>query len=156
VKFSDESSTAINGHESDALTSRSVVRTNWNNEEGFDTLYPDEKSSTISPVTLKGSIETLIPKATLKFTFTNNETGDAKEQNGIKVKLTSIKGRAVSVYAKSTEGRYLKKITSIDFARGTSQNAASIQTDYYCGRPLCLNVISRQEKSWLIITLSCI
>ncbi|QDW24726.1 hypothetical protein FFJ24_007825 [Pedobacter sp. KBS0701] len=97
VKFNDNSSTDIIEDENNSLISRQVVRTNWNNEEGFDILYPDEKSYSADPVSLNGSVEAQIPKAILKFTFAGNERGDTKEQHGIKVKLASVKGHAVSI-----------------------------------------------------------
>jgi len=97
VKFNDNSSTDIIEDENDSLINRQVVRTNWNNEEGFDILYPDEKSYSAKPAFLNGSVEAQVPKAILKFTFASNETGDTKEQNGIKVKLAKVKGHAVSI-----------------------------------------------------------
>jgi len=96
VQFSDKTSTAIAEDFNDSIVNRQVDKTNWNNEEGFDIYYPTGKSQAI-PITLNGTIETQLPKNILKFEFAHNETGDTKEQSGIKVKLVSIKGHAVSV-----------------------------------------------------------
>jgi len=97
VKFSDQSLTGIIEDESDSLLKRQVVRTNWNNEEGFDILYPDEKSFLATPISLNGTVEAQVPKGILKFTFKSSEKGDTKEQNGIKVKLAKAEGHAVSI-----------------------------------------------------------
>lgn len=97
VQFSDKTSMGIIEDRNDSLANRQVVRTNWNGEEGFDIYYPEENPSGVMPVSLTGVVETQMPKNILKFKFAHDETGDTKEQNGIKVKLVSIKGHAVTI-----------------------------------------------------------
>lgn len=76
-----------------------VVKSSYNNGNELDVYYPNQENNIAQqqPVLLNGSVETVSPKAILQFKFAHNETGDTKEQNGIKVKLVSIKGHIVSV-----------------------------------------------------------
>lgn len=158
VKFNDNSNTEIIENENDSLISRQVVRTNWNNEEGFDILYPDEKSYSVKPVSLNGAVELQVPKAILKFSFARNERGDTKEQNGIKVKLVSVTGHAVSIEVENpnktdpavdTERMDLVTILSTDktkkFLRQSGSSTGSVEMfDFY--KKLLNEVIKNPEK----------
>jgi len=158
VKFNDKSSTDIIEDENNSLISRQVVRTNWNNEEGFDILYPDEKSYSAKPVSLNGSVEAQVPKGILKFTFASNERGDTKEQNGIKVKLAKVKGHAVSIEVENpnktdpaidTEKMDLVTILATDKTKkflhqSGSSSGSGEMLDYY--KKLLNEVVENPEK----------
>jgi hypothetical protein len=96
VTLANQTSVAISEKYQDSAAFAQAIQENWNGEDRF-TVFPSATGNVIKPKTLGGIITAKIPKNVLQFKFANNETGDTKEQDGIKVKLVSIKGHAVQL-----------------------------------------------------------
>lgn len=99
VQFSDNTIKPIIEEYKDGSKDIQVVKSSYHDGSELDIFYPNGTNESLQqqPSFLNGTIETISPKAVLQFKFANNETGDTKEQNGIKVKLVSIKGHIVTV-----------------------------------------------------------
>ncbi|TDQ11426.1 hypothetical protein ATK78_0548 [Pedobacter metabolipauper] len=98
VQFNNNSNLPVKSEYLEGDQQIQVVKSEYNNDNNVSVYYPEKETlRTIEPTFLSGTIEATIPKAVLQFKFTNNETGDTKEQNGIKVKLVSIKDHMVTV-----------------------------------------------------------
>ncbi len=82
-----------------------IIKSQYSNDDDLNINYPEEiNPENAEPIALSGILEATVPKQVLQFKFSNNEAGDTKTQNGIKVKLVSIKGHAVKVIVTNPNG----------------------------------------------------